>query len=237
MRRFSSVTSARSSILIQGDDKSSRFPEIEQIDCVEIEPAVLHAAPYLEQLNRGVLRDPRVHVILDDARNALLTSHEQYDLIISEPSNPWIAGVATLFTDEFYAATRRRLAPGGMFVQWVQGYSLEPSDFQMILATIAPHFTDITLWHSAGADFLILARTESGPLDFSRARTLWSRPLLQEDFSILRLTRPESWPVYFRLSDAQVRALAAGASRNTDDRTFLEYRAPRAMIGENRSGE
>jgi len=215
----------------------SRFPEIERIDCIEIEPAVLQAAPYLEQLNRGVLRDARLHVILDDARNALLTSREQYDLIISEPSNPWIAGVATLFTDEFYAAVRRRLASGGMFVQWVQGYSLEPSDLQMILATIAPHFSDITLWHNAGADFLILARTESVPLDFSRTRTLWSNPQLQEDFSTLRLTRPESWPVYFILSDAELRALAAGGNRNTDDRTLLEYRAPRAMIGETRTGE
>jgi spermidine synthase len=212
----------------------SRFPEVAQIDCIEIEPAVLRAAPYLERLNRGVLPDPRLHLIVDDARNALLTSRQQYDLIISEPSNPWIAGVATLFTDEFYAAVRQRLAPGGMFVQWVQGYSLEPSDLQMVLATIAPHFSDVTLWQNAGADFLILARTQSGPLDFSRARTLWSLPLLQADFATLRLARPESWPVYFRLDDSQVRDLAAGGERNTDDRTLLEYRAPRAMVGENR---
>ena len=215
----------------------SRFPEVERIDCIEIEPAVLRAAPYLEQLNRGVLRDARLRLILDDARNTLFTLHKQYDLIISEPSNPWIAGVATLFTDEFYAAARRRLAPGGMFVQWVQGYSLEPSDLQMILATIAPHFIDLTLWHSAGADFLILARTESVPLDFSRARTLWSQPQLQEDFLTLRLSRPESWPAYFSLGDAEVRALAAGGNRNTDDRTLLEYRAPRAMVGETRTAE
>ena len=215
----------------------SRFPDLARIDCIEIEPAVLHAAPYLGQLNRGILRDARLNVILDDARNALLTSPEQYDLIISEPSNPWIEGVATLFTDEFYVAVRRRLAPGGVFVQWVQGYSLEPSDLQMILATIAPHFVNLTLWHSAGADFLVLARTESAPLDFSRARTLWSVPQLQEDFSILRLTRPESWSAYFSLSDAEVRALAARGNRNTDDRTLLEYRAPYAMIDETRRDE
>src|SRR6516165_6515165 len=208
----------------------ARYPDVETIDCVEIEPAVLRAAPYLESLNRGVLSDSRVRVIFDDARNFLLTSPDKYDLIISEPSNPWIAGVATLFTDEFYAAVRRRLAPGGIFVQWVQAYALAPDDLSMIVATLAPHFSDITLWHNAGADFLILARTESVPLDFSRTRTLWSNPQLREDFSTLRLTRPESWPVYFILSDAELRALAAGGNRNTDDRTLLEYRAPRAMI-------
>jgi len=176
-------------------------------------------------------------VKLDDARNALLTSREKYDLIISEPSNPWIAGVAALFTDEFYSASLQHLAPGGMFVQWVQGYSLEPSDLRMILATISSHFRDITLWHSAGADFLILARTQTDPLDFSRSRTLWPIPELQEDFSKLRLTRPEGWSVYFRLSDSQVRALAAGAPSNTSDRTLLEYRAPRALVGGNRRTE
>jgi len=175
----------------------SRFPEVEQIDCVEIEAAVLRAAPYLARLNRGVLRDPRLHLILDDARNALLTSRQQYDVIISEPSNPWIAGVATLFTEEFYSAAAKHLAPGGMFVQWVQGYSLEPSDLRVILATITPHFSNVTLWHSAGADFLILARNQGGSLDFSRARALWSNARVKEDFSSLQITCPESWPYIF----------------------------------------
>lgn len=213
----------------------SRFPEVERIDCIEIEPAVIEAAPFLARLNRGVLRDPRLHIVVDDARSALLTSSEQYDLIISEPSNPWISGIATLYTDEYYAVVRQRLSPGGIFVQWVQGYSLEPNDLKMILATLAPHFADVTLWHSAGADFLVLARTQSVMLDFTRARLLWRDPLLHEDFEALHLTRPESWPVYFSLGNAEVRTLAAGAARNTDDRTLLEYRAPQMMIGKSRS--
>jgi len=215
----------------------SRFPEVEQIDCVEIEPAVLHAAPHLTKLSRGVLKDTRLHLILDDARNTLLTSRQQYDLVISEPSNPWIAGVATLFTDEFYAAVTKRLAPGGMFIQWVQGYSLEPSDLRMILATITPRFNDVTLWHSAGFDFLIFARMQKGVLEFSRSRALWSKTQVQEDVSTLRIARPESWPVYFRLNDSEVRYLAAGGDRNTDDRTLLEYRAPKGTVGEDRKSE
>src|SRR5882762_173605 len=92
-------------------------PELERLDVVEIEPAVINAAPLLTQLNRNVLHDPRVHVTLDDARNFLFTTRERYDLIVSEPSNPWIAGVATLFTREFYRAAQARLAPGGALVQ------------------------------------------------------------------------------------------------------------------------
>ena len=214
-----------------------RYPDVQRLDCIEIEPAVLRAAPFLEQLNRGVLSDPRLHLVLEDARNALLTTRDRYDLIVSEPSNPWIAGIATLFTGEYYEAIRQHLAPGGIFVQWVQGYSLEPADFKMILATIAPHFLDVTLWHSAGPDFLLLARTDSRPLDFDRSRAFWSESRLHEDFASLRLTRPESWPVYFSLNDSEVRTLAQGSMRNTDDRTLLEYRAPRAMIGESHINE
>lgn len=214
-----------------------RYPEVERLDCVEIEPAVLRAAPFLEQLNRGVLRDPRLHIVFEDARNALLTSRGRYDLIVSEPSNPWIAGIATLYTDEYYQAIRQHLAPGGMFVQWVQGYSLEPSDFRMILATLVPHFEDVTLWHSASADFLLLGRTDTQPIDFNRSRALWSDSRLREDFDSLRLARPESWPVYFSLSDGEVRFLAQDGLHNSDDRTLLEYRAPHAMIGKSRVDE
>jgi spermidine synthase len=214
-----------------------RYPEVERLDCIEIEPAVLRAAPFLEQLNRGVLGDPRLHLVMEDARNVLLTTEDRYDLIVSEPSNPWIAGIATLFTDEYYKAVREHLAPGGIFVQWIQGYSLEPIDFRMILATLVPHFPDVTLWHSAGPDFLLLARTDTKPLDFDRSRALWNESRLHEDFSSLRLARPESWPVYFSLNDSEVRTLALGSLHNTDDRTLLEYRAPRAMIGESHVNE
>src|SRR5260370_2347711 len=86
----------------------ARYPDVERVDVVEIEPAVMQAAPVLEKLNRGVLRDPRLRVHLDDARNFLLTSRDLYDLIISEPSNPWISSAATLCTDEHYASFRQR---------------------------------------------------------------------------------------------------------------------------------
>ncbi|MFI5056729.1 MAG: fused MFS/spermidine synthase [Candidatus Acidiferrales bacterium] len=211
----------------------ARFPDVQRIDCVEIEPAVIRAAPHLERLNRGVLRDPRLRIIFDDARNFVQTSRDSYDLIISEPSNPWIAGIASLYTTEFYAALRKHLAPGGIFVQWVQAYALQRDDFRMILATLAPHFPDVTLWHSGGRDFLLLARSEPSSLVFDRSRALWSNPQLHDDFRALCLARPEAWPVYFRLNDAEVRSLATGAAINSDDRTTLEYRAPRALLDEN----
>jgi spermidine synthase len=208
----------------------ARYPDVQRIDCAEIEPAVIQAAPYLEKLNRGVLRDPRVHVVLDDARNFLLTSREHYDLIISEPSNPWIAGIATLFTDEYYAAARNHLAPGGRFVQWIQAYSLDPADLRMILATLSRHFPETTLWRVHGGDLIALNRTETTSMNFDRLRTLWRIPDLLEDYETLELRHPEGLVAYYALNDSAVRRIGAGSVLNTDDRTLLEYHAPRALL-------
>jgi spermidine synthase len=208
----------------------ARYPDIESIDCVEIEPAVLRAAPFLEGLNRNVLSDPRVHVIFDDARNFLLTSHQKYDLIISEPSNPWIAGIATLFTDEYYAAVRRQLAPGGKFVQWLQAYALAPADLRMIFATLSPHFADVTLWRGAEPDLLLLGRTDAAPFQFARLRSLWQSQTLREDYASLDVHQPEGLVAYYLLDDAEVRELAKGSVLNTDDRTVLEYHAPQTVL-------
>jgi spermidine synthase len=208
----------------------ARYPDVEKIDCIEIEPAVIRAAPYLESLNRGVLSDPRVRVIFDDARNFLLTSPNKYDLIISEPSNPWIAGIATLFTNEFYAAVRQRLAAGGIFVQWVQAYSLAPDDLRMIIATLAPHFPEVTLWRAEGPDLLLLGRTDAAPFQFGRLRALWQDRDLRKDFEAMDIHQPEGLVAYYLLDDAAVRKLGEGSVLNTDDRTLLEYHAPQTLL-------
>jgi spermidine synthase len=208
----------------------ARYPDVERIDCVEIEPAVLHAAAHLEPLNRNVLADPRVRIIVNDARNFLFTTQDQYDLIISEPSNPWIAGVASLFTDEFYREVRSHLAPGGMLVQWLQAYSIFPDDLTMALATLAGQFPAVTAWRGEWADIVLLAQSQPGPLTLDRLHKYWSVPLLREDYSALGLKRPEGLNAYHLLDDPDVRKLAANAVSDTDDLTRLEYRAPRALL-------
>ena len=208
----------------------SRYPEIERIDCVEIEPGIIEAAPLLESLNHGVLRDPRVHVVLDDARNFLLTTRESYDLIISEPSNPWIAGVASLFTDEYYQAARSRLRSGGMLVQWIQGYSIFPDDLRMVLATVAGQFESVSVWRGEEPDFLLLARMDRAPLTLDRLRSLLQKPGISRDFDAINVSVAEGVLAYHRLDDGDLRRFVAGERHNTDDNTLLEFHAPRALL-------
>jgi spermidine synthase len=206
------------------------YPELERLDVVEIEPAVISAAPLLTQLNRNVLDDPRVHVTLDDARNFLFTTRERYDLIVSEPSNPWIAGIATLFTREFYRAAQARLAPGGALVQWLQAYSLYPDDLRMVLATFLSEFHGATLWHGDAPDLILMAPRVAPEEILSRTRALYSNPSLHDDFKQLGMDEPAGLFGFYLLDDAGLRHFSFGAQINTDDLTLLEYHAPRSLL-------
>jgi spermidine synthase len=206
------------------------YPELERLDIVEIEPAVVGAAPFLAKLNRNVLLDPRVHVTFDDARNFLFTTREKYDLIISEPSNPWIAGVATLFTQEFYAAVRARLTPDGVFVQWMQAYSLYPKDLRMLFATFLSEFQGATLWNGDAPDLILMAPSPPAEKILSRAHDQYVHRIQEDDFGKLGMEGYVGIFGFYLLDDSGLRNFSAGAQINTDDRTLLEYHAPRALL-------
>jgi spermidine synthase len=206
------------------------YAELERLDVVEIEPAVVGAAPLLAPLNRNVLLDPRVHVTFDDARNFLFTTRLKYDLIISEPSNPWIAGVATLFTREFYAAVRGRLAPDGVFVQWMQAYSLYPEDLRMLFATFLSEFHGATLWHGDAPDLILMAPSPPSGEILERALTHYGSPRLRDDYAQLGMEDAAGLFGFYLLDDAGLRTFSSGAQINTDDRTLLEYHAPRSLL-------
>jgi spermidine synthase len=206
------------------------YPELERLEVVEIEPAVVGAAPLLAQLNRNVLLDTRVHVTFDDARNFLFTTRDKYDLIISEPSNPWIAGVATLFTREFYAAVRGRLAPDGVFVQWMQAYSLYPEDLRMLFATFLSEFHGATLWHGDAPDLILMAPSPPSGEILQRARALYGLSRPHDDFAQLGMEEPAGLFGFYLLEDDGLRKFSSGAQINTDDRTLLEYHAPRSLL-------
>ncbi len=208
----------------------ARHP-VERIDVVEIEPAVVTAASFFRRENRDALADRRVHLALGDARNFLLASDRRWDVIVSEPSNPWIGGVATLFSEEFYALARSRLAPGGVMVQWVDGYTIRPEDFKMIVKTFRTAFPATTVWHAHGmADFILLGAAEPQPLDLGRVQAAWdASPELREDFARLGFRAPWAFLADFLLTEPETARLTLGADLNDDDRLPLEFSAPKSL--------
>jgi tetratricopeptide (TPR) repeat protein len=118
-------------------------PELERVDVVEIEPATIEASRYFEFVNGRPLEDPRVRVIYDDGRAYLSGTSEKYDVIISEPSNPWLTGVANLFTREYFQAAHAALRPGGRLLQWVQLYGIDEPALRSILAAMRTEFRHV----------------------------------------------------------------------------------------------
>src|SRR5207245_1024565 len=102
------------------------------IDVVELEPAVVEASHFFDHVNHAPTRDPRVRLHIGDGRNFLFQSPDRFDVIISEPSNPWITGVSNLFTAEYWHMAHGRLAPGGVFCQWAQLYEMSPLHIKTI---------------------------------------------------------------------------------------------------------
>ena len=111
--------------------------------------------------NRDVLSDPRVRFVVADGRNALLARKKTYDVIISDPSDVWVAGVGNLFTREFYALARARLQPGGVMVQWFHMHSLPPEQMKLIVATFRSVFPYTSLWRPNRGDVILVGHASS----------------------------------------------------------------------------
>ena len=134
-----------------------------RITVAELEPAVVEASRLFAHVNFHVLKDPRVQVITYDARNYLLVTPAKYDVIISEPSNPWMAGVSNLFTREFFLLGSRRLKPAGIFCQWLQLYKISPENLKSILATFHQVYPNLLVFEVENYDLIILGSFRAHP--------------------------------------------------------------------------
>jgi spermidine synthase len=207
----------------------ARYP-IERLDIVEIEPAVVEAARFFAREHGDVLADPRVRVVIADGRNFLHTTPQRYDLIISEPSNPWIGGLAALFSVEFFTLAREHLRPHGIMVQWVQGYNLYPDDLHMIVRTFRSVFPATTIWNTIRGDFLLIGRVDPAPFDLTKLRERFqTNPGVWGAFDRFGIRGWAGALGYFMLSEGDTARLAGPGRLNTDDLLPLEFSAPRAL--------
>ena len=205
------------------------FP-VESIKVLEIEPAMAEAAALFEDRIGGILRDSRVKIIPSDGRNYMLATAQLYDLIVSEPSNPWIAGIASLFTQDFYAVAKQKLKPGGIFAQWIHVYSMSPDDFRMVLRTFAEAFPHLSVWAMQESDFLLIGSSTPLEFDYPGARKIFAaNPIIRADFQSLGFTDPYVLRGFYRMSKKEISAFAEGADLNTDDNVRLEFSAPRSL--------
>jgi spermidine synthase len=214
---------------------------VRRLDVVEIEPAMVEAAAFFAPENREALRDPRLRLHIADARQFLLATPRQYDVIVAEPSNPWIGGIATLFTKEFFTLARSRLRPGGIMLQWVHGYALAPEDMRMVVRTFREVFPFATLWGPTGADYLLVGTGRPLELDLaSLGKRVAGSPTLRQELEGIGFRAPEALLADFLLDEKDLARYAGVGPLNADDRLPLEFSAPlslyRETVAENRRG-
>lgn len=132
-------------------------PQLERVDTVEIEPGMVEAARNFRPNNELAFSDPRSRIHFDDAKTFFSTQGTQYDLIISEPSNPWVSGVSGLFSEEFYRLVRRSMKDDALFVQWVQLYEIDVELVVSVLKAISGSFDDYAVYAPNESDMMIVA--------------------------------------------------------------------------------
>ena len=211
----------------------SDVPGMQRVRVVEIEPAVLDMDRFFLHVNDTALARPNVSAIVDDARSALQLDPTRYDIIVSEPSNPWLAGVATLYTVEFFRIARSRLAEGGVFCQWVQLYQVPLPVVAGVVRNVRAVFPHVHLWFGAPGDVMVVASDR--PLAYDPA---WIARLVGPTGALgewgseyLGVDRPEEYLGHFLLGEAGVaKLIERPAILHRDDRPQLEFVAARRFL-------
>ncbi len=200
------------------------------IDAVEIEPAVIEAARYFEMFNGGIMNDPDINFIIDDARSFMTVTEKQYDVIISEPSNPWISGIGSLFTKEFYQLSAEKMNKGGIFCQWLHLYGLRGEDLQMILKTFNSVFEHASIWHSHRGDILLIGSKQPFQGYDYQSVAEEMTGVVGIDLKVhMGISDPLDFFSFFVTDTGGVRKIAGDAPLNTDDLPLLEFNAPYSM--------
>jgi spermidine synthase len=202
----------------------AKVPGMERVDVVELEPAMVRVARELAPVNQDVMDAPNVHVTFDDAREVLQTTRRRYDVIFSEPSNPYRAGISSLYTRDFYEAVRSRLRPGGVFAQWLQVYAVDGFTVRTAITTLHAVFPHVTLWETTRGDIVMTATTEVLAPSLSDVRERVAREPFR---TAMRVTwgveGVEGLLAHHLAAPALANAIAKTGAINTDDLNLLEY--------------
>ena len=200
---------------------------VDRVDAVDILPSIREAAGYFKPWNGDPFSDDRFRLIVDDARNYLAYTTQKYDVIVAEPSNPWVAGVGSMFAREYYLLSRDTLRKNGMYMQWLQGYELGDDLLVSVLRTFRDVFPFVYIFQGSAADFLLVGALSPVKDDWAGMQARMDVPEVKKQLSDISIRSLSDFLFLQRFSPLTVDYLAARARRvNTDDNLLLEYNAP-----------
>jgi len=207
---------------------------VEHVDVVELEHAVqIAAAEYFAPFNHDVGNHPKITTYIGDGRELLLTTKNTYDVIFSEPSNPYRAGVASLYTQEFYESAAAAMSEDGIFIQFLQTYEVDAITLHTVYATVATVFPHIETWQTLGeADLALLCSRKPIRYDLVRLRKRLAEPTFRRALNVAwRTDSIEGFFAHYTAGEKVASAIAEqyGYRVNTDDQNLVEYGFARTL--------
>ena len=197
-------------------------PSIQTIDAIELEPEVIEANRVLQgKRNKDPLEDPRINLVINDARNALRLTNKTYDLIVSQPSHPWTAGASHLFTREFVADVKSHLNEGGVFVQWMNSEFVEEPLLRTLAATLLAEYPNVRLYQPAAQVLMFLA--SEAPLDVELQAARTGQPFTTDimHYSRMGMNSVEDLLAALMMDQEGVEEFAADSPISTDDNNLM----------------
>jgi spermidine synthase len=209
---------------------SAATHQVRHIDCVELLENVIDAAHFFDEYSYNSMSDPRVNMIVGDGRNHVWLTDRKYDVVISQPTNPWISGVGDLFTLEFFAKARSRLKPGGLMCAWFQIYHMGDPELRATLKAFVSVFPNSTLWLANESDVILIGSTEPVDID-ERMIERMKRPGVREDLARVLIKRETDLLSALLMKPRDLNRFAGEARElHTDDNMLVEFRAGRRIF-------
>jgi len=202
-------------------------PELERVDSVELSPHVLHAGRYFWS-NDNVLDNPKVHHVIDDGRNYLMTTSEVYDVILLEPPETFTAGVINLYTTQFYRDAIARLAPDGVLMQWIPTANGPIEGEKEMFRAFSDVFPHSTMWWQLGGGCALLIGTKD-PLriDYQRLQAHMKEGRVKQDMALSQVRDVDHLLSFFVFDEAAFADFVKNSRPTTDDHTVLDFSMPR----------
>ena len=210
-----------------------QFP-VDKINLVEISPAVIEGSRFFDPFNHDALNDERLSILLEDGRNHIALSKKSYDVIVSEPSNPWISGVGALFTVDFFDLLKKRLNPGGVACIWVHT-NMSPDSFKSIIRSFTEKFPFVTMWESiAGDDYLLIGSEQEYRLSFEKTQKYLAKEITGKDLAHIGIRNVPDLMSLMIMSRPKLVEFSKNTILHTDDNSFLEFNAPEYVYKDER---
>lgn len=211
--------------------------DVRHVDVAEISPGVIEAAAFFSEANHNALEDPRLRIIPRDARNFLLTDEVRYNVVVSQPSNPWIKGEANLFTEEWYRLVKAHLEEGGLFVQWVPAYLMADRDLKAIAHTLRTVFPHLTLWRTGSVGDLVFLASKGADLQIDMPDYLQKtrNESVASDISRVGIDPQKILLKLFAMGEKDIISylytdLEKPMKINTDDWSNIEFSTPKQLF-------